>query len=103
MTANRPPDPPTPATEFPPSEGWPDYPGFGSKEDVLARMKLIDWLHAQIGVTVHPQVGDYVLATDGRVLGYGPDGDEVERQLLEVEPGLRNARIVQIRIAPYEW
>ena len=60
MTNNPSPNPPassTPAssTEFPPSEGWPDYPGFGSKEDVLAQMKLLDWLLAQIGVTIHPR------------------------------------------------
>jgi hypothetical protein len=103
IMSENPPNPSTSSSEFPPSEGWPDYPGFGSKEDVIARMKLLDWLYSQIGVTIHPEVGDYVLATDGRILGFGPDGDELERQLLAAEPGLRNARVVQYRIPPREW
>jgi hypothetical protein len=102
VTANPPPNPPS-STEFPPSDGWPDYPGFGSPEDVIARMKLIDWLHTQIGVAVHPQVGDYVFATDGRVLGHGPDGDALLDRLFEAEPELQKARIVQIQIAPAEY
>ena len=102
---DNPPAPPTPETnpEFPASAGWPDYPGFGSSDDILARMKLLDWLHAQVGVTIHPQVGDYVLGTEGRVLGFGPDGDELERQLFEAEPELQKARVVGFRIAPAEW
>jgi hypothetical protein len=100
MSAN-PPKPPE--TEFPPSEGWPDYPGFGSDDDVHARILLLDWLQSQIGVTIHPQVGDWVLATDGRILGFGPDADELERQLWEKEPELRNARVVAHRVRPLEW
>jgi hypothetical protein len=95
--------PKVPVSEFPPSEGWPDYPGFGSKEDVLTRMKLLDWVGTQIGVTIHPTVGDYVLATDGRILGFGPDGDELDRQLVAAEPALRNARVVAYRVPPREW
>jgi hypothetical protein len=100
MTANPPKDP---ASEFPASEGWPDYPGFGSKEDVQARMKLLDWVGSQIGVTIHPQVGDHVLATDGRILGFGPDSDEVYRRVIEAEPALRNARIVQVTVPPRDF
>lgn len=92
-----------PESEFPASAGWPDYPGFGSDDDVHARILLLDWLRSQIGVTVHPKVGDWVLATDGRVLGFGPDPDELERQLWEKEPELRNARVVQCQIPPPEW
>lgn len=90
-------------TEFPPSEGWPDYPGFGSPEDVRARMDLLDWLRSQIGVTVHPRVGDYIWATDGRILGFGPDDEELERRILGAEPELRNARVVGYRLPPSEW
>lgn len=89
--------------EFPPSEGWPDYPGFGSKEDSVARMKLLDWLCTQIGVTIHPEVGDYVLATDGRILGFGPDDEELYRRVVEAEPALRNARLVGYRVPLREY
>lgn len=102
MTDN-PPTPPDSRTEFPPSDGWPDYPGFGSREDILARMKLLDWICTQIGVTVHPEVGDYVLATDGRILGCGPDSDELYRRVVEAEPALQNARVVEYRRPPHEW
>lgn len=91
-----------PQTEFPPSEGWPDYPGFGSDDDVHARILLLDWLRSQIGVTVRPEPGDWVLATDGRVLGHGPDPDEVYDRVVEAEPALRNARIVQCKVPLWE-
>ena len=91
------------ASQPPEADGWPDYPGFGSPEDVLARMDLLDWICAQIGVTIHPQVGDHIVATDGRILGYGPDADEVFRRVLEAEPALRDARIVGYDVPPWEW
>lgn len=93
----------TPASEFPASEGWPDYPGFGSVDDVIARMHLLDWIRSQIDVTIRPEVGDYILATDGRILGFGPDSDELFNKVVDAEPALKNARIVVYRVPPCEW
>lgn len=109
MTANPPPVPPTQPppdrAEFPAEDGWPDYPGFGSPDDVLARMNLLDWISTQLGQNgIEPQVGDYLLATDGRILGYGPDLDELHRKIEEAEPGLlKHARVVGISIPPREY
>jgi hypothetical protein len=84
----------TPVPEFPASEGWPDYPGFGSEEDVQARIRLLDWIRDQIGVTIHPKVGDCVLATEWRILGVGRDPEELHDRVVAAEPALRNARLV---------
>jgi len=93
MTAN-PPQAPTPT-----EDGFPTYPGFGSREDILARMQLLDWVSTQLGPSgIEANVGDHVLATDGRILGFGPDSDDVYRRVTEAEPALRNARIVQFTI-----
>ena len=92
-----------PASQPPETDGWPDYPGFGSPEDVHARIVLLDWLCAQIGVTVHPEVGDFVLATDGRILGFGPDLDELNRRIFAAEPELQNARVVGFTVPPREY
>jgi|GEM_PF-7105501 len=63
--------PPVPDKDL---DGFPDYPGFGSMEDAIARMKLLDRIPTQLGsVKIEANVGDYVLATDGRILGVRPD------------------------------
>jgi len=93
MTAN-PPQTPTPT-----EDGFPTYPGFGSREDILARMQLLDWICQQVGNRViETAVGDYVLATDDRILGVGQDAAELHRNAVEVEPDLRNARLVGYRV-----
>jgi hypothetical protein len=87
--------PKVPETEFPPSDGWPGYPGFGSEEDSLARIRLLDWICQQIWEgKVEVKVGDYVLATDGRILGVGPDATELHDRVVAAEPALQNARLV---------
>jgi len=104
MTANPPPIPePTPEPEYDAAaDGWCMYPGFGSRADVLARMQLLDWISTQIGQNgIEPEVGDYALATEGRILGYGPDIDELHQRIEAAEPGLhKTARIVMCRIPP---
>jgi hypothetical protein len=98
MSAN-----PSTVSELPQPDGWPAYPGFGSDEDALARMQLLAWISGQIGVTIHPKPGDHILATDGRVLGVGPDSDELFRQVIEADPALQNVRIVEYTVPPLEW
>jgi hypothetical protein len=91
---------PAPASE-PAAEGWPPYPEYGTDEDALARMKLLEWIWQQVSegqVKVEP--GDHVLATDGRIVGVGRDRDEVLRRVLEAEPALRNARLVAYDVPP---
>ncbi|WP_439622920.1 hypothetical protein [Gemmata sp.] len=111
MTANPPPAPDRPAdddaydTEAIAAE-WGEfaYPGIGSREDVLARIEILEWITTQLGKNgIDPAVGDYVLATDGRILGYGPDPEEVHRRVFEAEPDLKRARLVAISIPPLEW
>ncbi|MCI0702138.1 MAG: hypothetical protein L0241_13730 [Planctomycetia bacterium] len=94
MTEN---PPTTNNPELPASEGWPDYPGFGSPDDVQARIKLLQWISTQ---EIEGNVGDYILATDGRILGVGPNIDELSEKIFAAEPELQNARIVVSRIQP---
>jgi hypothetical protein len=83
--------------------GFPDYPGFGSPEDVDARI-LLSWIWEQLGSGgVKAEVGDYVLATEGRIVGVGPDLNELDHQLMATEPELRNARVVVYRVSPTEY
>ncbi len=75
--------------------GMPTYPGFGSQDDAQARIRLIDWICEQlVQGNVHAKVGDYILATEGRILGVGDDPDELHERVVSAEPGLRNARLV---------
>ena len=92
-----------PASQPPEADGWPDYPGFGSPEDVLARMDLLDWIREQLGKGLKAEPGDHILATDGRILGVGPDRDEILRRVVEAEPALRNARLVGYDIPPRDY
>jgi hypothetical protein len=80
-------------------DGYPNYPGFGEPEDVLARMKLLSWICEQIGNGNAPaNVGDYVLATDGRILGVGENDRKLWQRRVTGEPSLANARVVGYRI-----
>ena len=73
----------------------PDYPGFGSREDIQARMVLLWWIWEQVATgAVKAEPGDHVLATDGRILAVGRDADELFHRVIDTEPTLRNARIV---------
>jgi hypothetical protein len=93
-------NPPAPEAEF----DWPPYPEFGTDADALARMKLFDWILAQLAEgKVRAEPGDHILATDGRILGVGPDSDELFRRVIEAEPALRHARIVEHTIPPRGW
>lgn len=111
MTANPPPAPDRPDdddahdTEAIAAE-WGEfaYPGFGSREDVLARMEILEWIPTQLGKHgIAPAVGDYVLATDGRILGYGPDLEELSDRVEAAEPAMRNSRVVVHRIDPGKY
>ncbi|MCE9561243.1 MAG: hypothetical protein K8U57_04235 [Planctomycetes bacterium] len=100
MTAN---PPPVPERESDP-DGFPTYPGFGSADDVQARIRLLQWIPVQLAAEgLELQVGDYVLATDGRILGFGPDFEELNRRIEAAEPEMRNARVVVIRIPPRDY
>ena len=39
-------------------------------------------------------VGDYILATEGRIVGVGPDLEELHRQFVEPNPELQNIRML---------
>src|SRR5580698_161404 len=85
-------------------DGWPNYPGFGDPDDVLARMKLLEWIWEQLGNgNVAAKVGEYVLATDRRILGVGEDDEELWQRIVTAEPNLANARVVGYRVPPSEW
>lgn len=87
---------PTPLPEEP---EYRPYPGYGSDEDTQARIRLIEWIGEQLGegkVEVRP--GDYVLATEWRILGVGPDLEELNRRAEEAEPAIARARVVAHRI-----
>lgn len=72
--------------------------------EVQARIRLLMWINDQIAAgVIDPPAGDRVLATDGRILGHGPDADEVERQAMEADPSLRTARVVASKVAPADW
>lgn len=78
------------------SDDWP--PG-----EAEARIRLLMWLGEQIAAgAVEPQPGDWVLATDGRIIGHGPDPAEVERRAVEADPTLKGARIVASVHWPYD-
>jgi hypothetical protein len=80
-------------------DSFPNYPGFGDPDDVLARINLLEWIWEQIGNgSVQVKVGDYVLATDGRILGTGEDDEELWRRIVAAEPSLANARVVGYRV-----
>lgn len=67
------------------------------------RIRLLNWAEAQVGTDgVHPQVGDFVLATDGRILGYGPDYDDLYRRVV-AEAGLEGSRLVGFQVPPTDW
>jgi hypothetical protein len=88
----------------PPPVAAPPDPFDAESEEVQARIRLLDWVIAQIGTdAIAPRVGDYVLATDGRILGVGPDLDELDRRVLAAEPELRTARLVAYRVPPFEY
>ena len=71
------------------------YPGFGSDEDILARINLLDWICEQyVNGNVQAKVGDYILATDGRILGVGEDSEELHNRVVAAEPELLHARLV---------
>lgn len=79
----------------PVQEGFPDYAGFGQPEDILARMRLLNWICEQVGNgSVEAKEGEYVLATDGRILGVGEDAEELHARVISAEPELENARLV---------
>jgi hypothetical protein len=81
------------------SEGFPNYPGFGEPDDIHARIMLLDWICEQlVKGNVTAEVGDYILATDGRILGVSKDPDGLHLRLIEEDPGLLNARIVAYRV-----
>lgn len=83
---------------------WPNYPGFGSPEDVLVRIHLLDWIKEQIGNgNVQANVGDYILATEGRILGVGRDRDELDRRVNETDPSMLNARVVGYQVPFTEY
>jgi hypothetical protein len=91
------------ASDFSASDGWPDYPGFGSDEDVLARMELLGWVRRQLAEgKVQAEPGSHILATDGRILGVGKNSDELFQRVIEREPALANARIVECNLPPLE-
>lgn len=67
------------------------------------RIRLLNWAEAQVGTDgVDPEVGDYVIATDGRLLGYGPDYDDLFRRVV-TEAGLEGARLVAFRVPHSRW
>jgi hypothetical protein len=83
------------STEVKPDDGYPNYPGFGDPDDIHARIMLLEWIQEQIANgNVQAKVGDYVLATDGRILGVSQDPDELHSRLLIDDPSLANARLV---------
>ncbi|HEV3384741.1 MAG TPA: hypothetical protein VG097_07990 [Gemmata sp.] len=97
MTAN----PPT--TELKPDDGWPDYPGFGDPDDVVARIHILQWIHEQIAngnVTV--KIGDCILAIEGRILGVGEDPEKLHRRVFAANPTLKNARVVGYFVYSYD-
>ncbi len=91
-----------PAPAPPESEPlWPPYPEYGTDAYALARMRILVWIPDQLGPgKIEANPGDYVLATDGRILGVGPDEAELDLRVLAAEPELRHARLVVTRI-PY--
>lgn len=90
-------------SEFPASDGWPDYPGFGSDEDVLARMKLLEWVRQQLAEGKgQAEPGSHILATDARILGVGKNSDELFQRVIAADPALANARIVEYNLPPLE-
>ncbi len=73
----------------------PNYPGFGSQDDIQARIQLLDWIREQIeNGNVQVKVGDHILATEGRILGVSDDPEELHRRVVTAEPDLCNARLV---------
>lgn len=76
-------------------DAMPNYPGFGSPDDIQIRIRLLDWIREQVANgNVQAKVGDYLLATDGRILGVGDDPEELYRRVITAEPSLHNARLV---------
>ncbi|MBX9622765.1 MAG: hypothetical protein K2X82_03030 [Gemmataceae bacterium] len=72
-------------------------------EEFLARVRLLDWISDQIAAgAVTPADGDCILATDGRILGHGPDRGELFRRLVAAEPALGAARIVASWYWPHD-
>lgn len=93
---------PAPASE-PAAEGWPPYPEYGTDEDALARMKLLEWVRQQlVEGKVQAEPGSHILATDGRILGVGKNSDELFQRVIEADPALANARIVEYSLPPLE-
>ena len=91
--------PTEPAVSVPPAdEPLPDLPPGEFQE----RIRLLNWAEDRIGTDgVDPAVGDYVIATDGRVLGYGPDYDDLYRRVV-TEAGLEGQRLVAFRVLPID-
>ena len=60
--------------------------------------------HSQLasGVVV-ANVGDYIFATEGRILGIGPDLEEMDRQILDAEPELPNERVAAYFVPLQEY
>jgi len=66
-----------------------------SAEEVQARIRLLDWLTAEIACgAVAAKVGDYVVAAEGRILGVGPDLEKLTEEIQLADPGLSQSRTV---------
>ena len=80
------------------------YPGYGTPEDTQACIKLLDWICEQYGNgNVKAKVGDFILATDGRILGVGDNSDELYQRVIAAEPSLGNARLVEYFVPLSEY
>lgn len=67
------------------------------------RIRLLNWAEAQVGAgVIRPRVGDWVLATDGCILGYSPDYDDLYHRVVTVA-GLGGSRLVGFQITPTDW
>ncbi|MBX9578763.1 MAG: hypothetical protein K2X87_00500 [Gemmataceae bacterium] len=77
----------------PPDPNLPEAPEL-SHEEFLARVHLLNWAEAQVGTNgIDPAVGDYVIAVEGRILGYGADYYDLYRRVV-TEAGLEGSRLV---------
>ena len=85
-------------------DAYPNYPGFGDPDDVHERIMLLKWIMDQIANrNVQGKEGEYILATDGRILGVGDNEPELWRRIVTSEPSLANARVVGYRVPLSEW
>jgi hypothetical protein len=78
-------------------------PDFDDPDDFAARIAVLDWITAQVGVTVDAKPGQYVLGTVGRILGVGDDPEELHNRVFGAEPELASKLVVGYRVTDEYW